>query len=397
MEYSLIEDVDNYIKENGLIEDTLYFSINRLPNYIRKVLIEEGSKSSIKSKIDPFVIYYYDKNKEPAIIVTFNEGKSSLLITNSKEHYEFHNEDFKFTKIKEKTIYQKSALKEVRNNIGKKIELNTEALFDSVDSELIRKHTLSTLDIIENELLKGDKVFDYSNIEKDLRGLSDHIKAYALEMDRRYKEEVDYNEIMDYLDEQERQKNEEENKIITFYKDDSSTAIHSINNSNASRSYNISSTERANDIMNIYDREKLLIKFFPLYRNWAKCNNNEEDYACYLYPLGINEYELILEPVNGEKYTKLIRFNTDDRVSKMDFNKIAEKYLTLSEDELLHSGFCARIAHTSKEVYDNSISYALTFDDNYQISQYLKLNIDSLVPDYIKLQELSNENQKTLN
>ena len=128
MNYPLLENIDKYVRENGIGTQEVYVSTKRLPRALIEAATKEISKDGIEYKIDDLFIVTYDNNGNLALVLTFNNSKTNLLITDTLENLDFPNKNFKFTRIKSNKIFSKAKRIEW---IEKKIYLSYEKLYDS--------------------------------------------------------------------------------------------------------------------------------------------------------------------------------------------------------------------------------------------------------------------------
>lgn len=366
MDYSLLEDIDNFVKEKGIYQSGICLSKNIFPPSLRKAMINEIAKSNGKMTLDDDIYITYDNSGHLALVATFSNQRSSLVVCDTTDNLDFPNDKFKFTKVKSSTIFEKAAKVDFRNQLAKE-------LFEAKKEEFVGYPKEKVKEIIEKELkgiekVLGDKFnyFKYSTIGNELKYIGNLSKSYCDNLNKIYLDSI-------------------KPKVI-IYTQNESDVIRT--NSKVSNSLG-TTNERKNVVIPYIERQRVLNELNPMMS--ISCENSktgEIDFECYLYRDGTDKYKMIAEPYNGIRYTKIFSFVTDGHITEKDFEKIIQKYLYISESDILDVNYAVRLSHTSVESYKNAVNYSITRDnEKYKINQYSKDKIDNLSADSIEISE----------
>jgi len=374
MNYSFLKDIDKYIKENNLLQAGMYFSTRRLPYFYRQAIIEEMAKSNPDYKLDDQCQFVYDNNGNLVLLLTFNNMKTSLVITDSYgEFLEFPNSDFKFTKIKAETIYNKACYFELRNRKWKFFLEKIKEKDPSINDKSARQFAFELTEDYIKDVSENGSIVNFARPNEQLQSMASAVKYYANYL----------NEL--YLENQEYEKNQQ--KVIYFEQDEPEKDGPRRQKGQGNK------IERKNEIIPSDERLDILQKLGPVYAIEAENKNNADRYFCLLYVVGNGEYKMVAEPKSGERYTKVIHFKPEEGmpVSSILENAIL-KYLSLSEKDFAQSSSTIRINHTSFDSFRSAISYAITLDSSeYKPAPYVKINAQTTDPDILEHQEKKNE------
>ncbi len=406
MSYPLLENIDRYVKENGIATQEVYVSSKRLPRVLIEAATRELSKNGIEYKLDDTFIVSYDNNGHLSLVLTFNGGKTNLVITDTQENLVFPNTNFRFTKLKSEKIFSKAKKIEW---VDKKVYLT----YDELYKKYLKKYE-DSIEEVEDEKEKERRkrvLFKKKNTFKEL--LSDQLELLLdsnnLDVD------LDKNSLFDkqlqelenvveqyiaYINKEtiERAKEKANSDIVFFVPEEPEGNIR---RSGAPRK-NVEEYERKNNVLSSEYRDEVINTLNPIMTKVAmskvkvKIYGEEEleddfdsIYTCNLIGLGNNEYKLIMEPFNGMRYTKVAYFIYDGEITDEILCDIIKKYVSLNTEHVLESNNMVRIGHTTPDAFLNSVLYAVLRDKRLKCRKYFTDKVDGLVPEVI-------EKQKTL-
>lgn len=362
--YSMLKEIDKYIKKNGIPFDKVSFSYTYLPPYVNYVIVEKlrGLNDNNYFELgDPFYEISYDKNGYIYLIARSSIDNTSIVITNT-DKLEL---DFKSTVIKESRILEEACFYKSLYYYRKKVE------------EKVSKYNITRIQRINliNKLLREEKNKKYKESVRNNDSILNRVD-YKTPMLLATKKIIDY---INYLNEEYQESLieyiEEENigEILKIgYTEptgeglETYTDMYSENNN----------YERINPIISASSRIEHLESFPYIYRGYAynKTSNKEISYVSYLYNIGGSKYILILEPYNGTKYTKIIVLNKEN-IDKEEFKNYVRKYLEMNTVEYLDDKSAIRTSHTTKKKFIETINYSLLGVSNKELNPILKQKI----------------------
>ncbi len=406
MSYPLLKNIDKYVKENGIATQEVYVSTNRLPVALKEAAIRELSKTGIEYKLDNLFIVSYDNNGNLSLILTFNDAKTNLLITDTPENLVFPNASFKYTRIKSDRLFRKAQQIEW---VNKKEYLLYERLYDKYmrkyeeylekavteeekenRKQLVfrKKNEFKSLLRDQLELLSGGKEPDIdldskTLFNKQLQSLESVVEQY-----------------MSYINNEtiEREKEESHSEVVYFTPEEPEGSIRR----NGSPIGKVLLKERKNRVMGANYRFQIIKELEPILNKVAIPSvkvkvygesEYEDDidnmYKCSLFSLGDDEYKLVMEPFNGIKYTKVAYFVYRGELTDEVLNNIIRKYVSLNTEHVRQLTNLVRIGHTSPETYYNELRYAILGDKKLNCYYYFMDKVDKMTPEVI-------EKEKTL-
>lgn len=179
---------------------------------------------------------------------------------------------------------------------------------------------------------------EVKNIEEMLKQLTQHI--------------INYTEYC--LQEKEK------NIPNVFYTEPESSAISRTRNRNFPSD---SQTERVNEEIDFNEREEILNSYESEIEFNATANNSNSVYRVTVYKPSLKTYKLVMEPIEGNKYTKVVHINKDN-LSMIEAQTIAISALQLSRNETSQDKTITRHAHTSIDEYRRLLEYIATKANN---------------------------------
>lgn len=113
--YSLLQEIDKYIKENNIPFKTISINNSLLPDFINLSIIKEIKKRSSRydATVDPNYEFRYDKDNDLYLLVYDNRHREIMVINNGKKKI---NEDFNFSGRSEKHIIKWGCLFKLLEN-----------------------------------------------------------------------------------------------------------------------------------------------------------------------------------------------------------------------------------------------------------------------------------------
>ena len=116
-----------------------------------------------------------------------------------------------------------------------------------------------------------------------------------------------------------------------------------------------------------------------VFKEYAYTSTNDEiTYMNYLYMLDDNLYALVLEPINGTKYTKIVIFDDTHEISRDEFKDYIKYYLELTELEFLDESNVVRSGHTSLDVFKDKMDLVIIGSSNLVSNSYFKKKVKDL-------------------
>ena len=163
--------------------------------------------------------------------------------------------------------------------------------------------------------------------------------------------------------------NKKDNEMVYIsYKEPESDITTRERKNNERRVYN----ERINDIIPFEERKEVINKMDIKYTCSAYSENEGEinNYG-YLIENQENLPILIIEPVSGLGYTKVVYLNEDYELSAEEFGEVCKYYMELTNNEFYNCSGTVRFNHTSKEEFINNLKYISGI--NNKIDSYEKM------------------------
>ncbi len=405
MFYPLLENIDKYVKENGIATKDIYISIKRLPTSLMEAASKELERFGRNFTIDDTCVLTYDDNGNLCLVLSYNNMKTNLLITNATEDLSFPNPGFKFTKVRCFNIFREA----------QRMEWINRKVFSS-HKELYNKYLKKYEDAIEkasNTEERNKLLYEFYNKKKELRSiLRDQIEflfnsnsiAVNLNEESILNKELERFEnvakqYIKYINDEyiESKKKQHNNDIVYFTPEEKEYIPRS--GESSSKLYLGEPQERKNVVLASDYRDEVIDLLNPIMTKIAIPSvktgvyvspyvddglDVDSMYTCSLIEVGNNEYKLIIEPFNGMKYTKVAYFTTEDEMTSDLFDEIIKKYISLNEKHVSESKAIIRIGHTTRETYENEIWYSITKDKKLKCHKYFTDKVDSMIPDEIK-------------
>jgi hypothetical protein len=405
MEYDLLKKIDEFVKEKGISTTETYISTRRLPRFLVEAAIRELSKNGTEYRIDDTCVIAYDKNGYISLILTFNNGKTSLLITDTTENLSFENPNFKFTKIRSQNLFKKARRIEW-------VERRVHASFNQLYGKYIKKYETSITETDNEKEAEKRKVRlvkkknEFKNVLRDQIEFllesgevePDFEKESSLTQELQRFENA-AKQYIEYINNEyiESKKTKDKSNIVYFEPEEPEGL--SRRSGEASGSLYVGEQERKNVVLASNFRDDVITELEPIMTKIAIPNVitgtyvssyvSEEDqidkmYTCSLIALGNNEYKLIMEPFNGMKYTRVAYFTYDGEMTDEVFTAIIKKYISLNQYHVLSSPSMIQISHTSRDAYMNAIWYSVLKDKKLSCHKYFMDKVDSMTPEVIE-------------
>ena len=406
MSYPLLRNVDRYVKENGIAAQEVYVSTNRLPVALKEAAIRELSKTGIEYKLDNLFIVSYDNNGNLSLILTFNDAKTNLLITDTPENLVFPNAGFRYTRIKSDKIFRKAQQIEW---VNKKEYLSYEKLYDKYMKkyeEYLAKATTEE-DRENRKQLVFRKKNEFKSLLRDQLELLSGGKEPEIDLDNKtlFNKQLKslesvIEQYISYINKEtiERVKEESQSEVVYFTPEEPEGNIRR----NGKPIGKALVKDRKNYVIAANYRFYILNELEPIFSKVAIPsvktkvygeNDYEDDvdnmYSCSLFSLGNDEYKLVMEPFNGIKYTKVANFIYRGEITDDVLISIIRKFVSLNTEHILQSDSIIRIGHTSPETYYNEIRYAILGDKKIDCYAHFMDKVDNMSPEII-------EKEKTL-
>lgn len=404
MSYPLLENIDKFVKENGISTNEVYISSKRLPLALIEAATKEISKNGARYKLDDTCIITYDNEGHLALVLTFNDGKTNLLITDTNENLTFPNPNFKFTRIRSANILAKAKRldwinRKVYESFGKLYSKYLKKYEDSIkeapnetekrkrEDRLLKKRNefRSILhDQIECMLVDEGVSVDYdksSAFNKELERFESVVEQYIAYINKEYiesKKKKVNNDIVYYTPEEGDGLPRRSGEVITPEEEQ----------------------ERKNIVLPSDFRDSVIEELHPIVTKVAvpavetRTYGSSESitdtadrlYTCSLIRVGEDEYKLIMEPFNGTKYTRIAYIKTSAEITDEMVNTFIKRYLSMNSEHVLATPSMIRIGHTTDEAYMNSVWYAILRDKRIKCRKYFMEKVDSLVPEVFEKQ-----------
>ena len=132
--------------------------------------------------------------------------------------------------------------------------------------------------------------------------------------------------------------------------------------------------ERKHDEIPFELRKHVLDKFESEYEFDAQASNTKSSYSVKVYKVKNIKYKIVMEPKEGNKYTKVVHLNKD-LLSLGEARNIVIDSLQLDRDQISQTPNITRHSHTNLEEFKKLIEYIATNNDN-DIRYSTKIKID---------------------
>lgn len=358
--YSMLQKIDEYIKENGIPFKEITFSYSYLDPYLDQAIISR-IRNITEEYFNRDCLYYtlkYDNNGNLCLIASSNKDKSTLVIYD-KSKVEKADFSGNFSACSERTIIEEAAML--------KYLYDDRLLIRNRLYEMYPDISLSDRVIAENRVLEDlMKVIFRELKENDERILKKvHYKNLYVENTHKIIDYIEYLNEAYQKDLKLAKEIEEEHKAMygVCYSEPERDTIgkKSIDNNG----YNYGTREKKYPIIPFDDRYQVLEKYPYIYREYAYTTDKKEiTFINYLYNIGTNKYLLVMEPYNGIRATKIAIFECNENLTRERFNEYIRHYLQLSYIESLEEKSLIRSNHTTIETYKKNIEYAIVGINN---------------------------------
>lgn len=352
---SILNMVDNYIKENNIPFKDITISYSYLPSYLNQAILNKIRE--IKGNNYDFgsteYTFSYDENDNLYLIVHDSENMVNLIIANTK----LDLVDYKITVISEyKLIEEAIALKDldeyrlvIRNMIN-----NEYKTLSPIEKIKLENNIINSL--AKNKI--NNSSIDISTYNEELTNSANKINNY-----------MSY--LKDYYDKDMKEYSDKEEVGIYFSEPDSDYLGRKNEKNKYPKEY-----ERVNEIIPFTARYHVLEKYPYIYSDYAYSDNYKEiEYMNYLYKLNETKYLLVMEPYNGIKFTRIAVINHEGEFTKEEFNNLVRHYLELSYIETIKDNSVVRPYHTTIETYEKVLDYAINGANPSKVNPYIKKKI----------------------
>ena len=323
MKNSILMDISELISNEKLRFNELTINFSLFPDavyftaleYLRKIRKNFNDIEDVK--IIDFKLCF-DKNKNPYFEINGNYN-TNLVITQEGIIYDYLPPSFK---IKENDFFSRAIDQDIEKN---------KRILNSLPKEF------------------KDRFIKYDNLDiyKMLLDSKEEIIKYINLILERYK------------------------SVETIYFVESDIPLQKASNKKENINPN---DERKNEEIPFEDREKILDSYDSEFDIKAKATNSESKYKVKVYKIEDKKYRLIMEPLLGTKYTKVVYIDKEN----LDYESVKEiviDTLQLNRTETTNRDDITRHSHTTLEGYKNLLEYILTNQDN-GLSTGTKISID---------------------
>ena len=339
---SILNNIKEYIDMKGIPFDTISINYSYFPKYYNQAILNRLRKiTGNHFELGPSnYTISFDKYGNIYLMIHDNTGKTNLCIANTTISLD---SNLLISVIPEKEIMLEAKIlkdldrerKLFKNMINNKYQgLNAQDKVN-LENNIINTLVNSMVPDVSYDLVK-------ESMRKDVIESTNNIISYIDYLNQRYMEEV---------------KLEEDNSMkgIMFIEPEKD-----YNGKRVLGNTNTISKERNNPLIPANDRISILNNYKYIYRDYAYTSSNKEiEYLNYLYKIDSDKYLLLMEPYNGNKFTRMAIINTEGYISREDFDVMVRKYLELSNREFDYVGNTVKISHTSIEAYSKKIDYAI--------------------------------------
>ena len=380
MNIKFFEDLERFIKNNNLFDGDLkhvFISVKFLPYGLKRVISSKVRETVYSNmEMDKEFELFLDKEGELCLRITYNNGHTNIILKNG----DLPHVDFRYTMYPLEEVLKDAAYIELEKDL---YDTAIEALEiqekDKTQSERQKKAAIEVNKIIDS--FPKDSIITESQIEDKLNRILPSIKEYILYC---YNYSKEYKDQIISLDGENTQGILYYDRGIDYIQRKSSMIV----DEESMGSFYLGPKERINGIIDYDKREDLLLSMHPIMVDYGTNEaNNQIEYKCILYRVSDNEYKFLFEPFTGRKCTKVFFFKYNEEIKYGDFCRLAEKYLEMSEQEVIQSGYGIRINHTKEEVYNEVIRFVITEDQKLNVSQRLKQKINDLEYDTSELEK----------
>ena len=363
--YSILKEVDKYIKENGIPFKDVIVSYDYFPKHINQAILN-AIRETQNERYDFGVPEYrisYDELGNIYMMVHDSTKRSNICISNERimldGNYSVHfiTED--------KIIKEACMLKHMdqERDIIRQMVHDTYKDLSMLDKVKLENNIINTLAKNNLEKLEKDNesIFDIVSYNEEITDSANKINDYIAYLNAYYMEDL-------------REKEAEMRMDGIFYMEPDSDTVIRKGTSTPSKG----SHERVNQVMPADERIDVLEDYSYIYREFAYSTDKSQiDYMSYLYQIN-NKYILVMEPYNGIKHTKIAVIDANREITKDEFKKMVKYYLELSYKETLEEKSVIRCYHTTIDKYINDIHYTLTGENEKIIHPYFKSKIKTL-------------------
>lgn len=361
--YSILNEIDKYVKENGIPFKDIIISPEYLPKHINQVILDK-IREIRGTRYDFATSDYrisYDKFGHLYVMVHDILGRNNLCISNHR--IDLDGEYFVSFISEEELIKEACMLKQMdqeRKAIREMIH-KTYKDISMIDKVKLENNIINTLAKDRLNKLDNNGSLLISSYMDELVKSTNLITNYIAYLNEFYMEELKQKEDAMKMD------------GILYTEPDSDT----IGRNSTGNLYK-GAHERVNDVMPAEDRISSLEGYSYIYREFAYSKHKDQiDYMSYLYQNN-DKYILVMEPYNGIKHTKIVILNANREISKDEFKEMVRYYLELSYKETLAEKTVIRCYHTTIDKYINDLSYAITGENEQLIHPYFKGKVKTL-------------------
>lgn len=359
----LLSKIDNYIKSNNLMSRKVYLPVDYFDDYINEAIIYVVRELDEENKFS-----FGDSN----YCLNFND-KDTIFINASTDGWK-HNliiceEPNIMPKIghalfiSEKTILEYATF--LKQNRVKQLELRDLLTIKYPDMDRLERLKIEYK--IFHKMMK-DKITEYHNNGIDILKDEEYLNLGN-----------SYNKILQSVLENEKELisilNERSKSINLVFSpgfDEIGSRVSTCKSGVGSKQ------ERINEIIPIADRQNILKSHKYIY--WCKAYSSLEsstNYICYMFKIKYQKYILVLEPVNGTSYTKIISVNAK-WINEEYFISLVKNYLELSLKESLKEENIVRTGHTRIDTFKDVIDFTVCDKCDKPINNYTRKRINNI-------------------
>lgn len=350
--YSFIQEINNYICENGIPFKSISISSSYFPKYFNAAMLRElriavGGKPVggrfVDNEIENYELVY--ENNILQLVARSKNGHTVLVI---------FNKDLWFS-------YNKPSKKLFETNVT-----SLARYLENKEFEEIKRY-------IDSKGLAGRYTLEPTNFEDSMKESAKKCIDYIAYLNDIY---------LTGLEENAKEERDSKTVSLSFCSPDVSTGVARNHDKTGG-----TSRERVNSILPLDDRVKILESYDYMYVGYAFSNdfdtNNKKgrelEYLNYLYSLGHNKYALVMEPYSGTSYTKIMIFESLEDVTKDMFSKLVKDTLELSYGDISLRSDIIRTGHTTIDIFGSLIGYVVKNSNSCTlINGYTRSKIQNL-------------------
>ena len=359
--FSLLNSLDEYIKEKGIPFKYLKIHYSYLPDYINQVILNHIRENCIGNDVELGPENYqleYSNNGILYLLAKDTKEHVNIVISTSNESLDV---DFPYRFIPEKKIIREACiLKEVikRKRLEEEqLKISKKSTFINYEETLKRNKEINEccLSVFKDMIAIGEDILKYVDYEKYL--------------EKSYKEIINY---IDYINKmyQDSINSKFNNYHMNGIRYNEPIGMRSNRSTGSSNIEDSNLKERVNQVIPVSDRINAIEDYPYLYKDYAYKDTTTREiiYMNYLFRTSKDNYILLIEPYNGMGYTKMIFLESEEFITRDDFAKTVQNYLELPFMEILKHKNIINCCHTRMETFEAILKCALIKEESNLIN-----------------------------